>query len=125
VTEITVSFDEPFYGGDADSGTFSSANIDGSMVAINGRVYPIDTASNRYNQRAIDVLQQRNTADNRDLLLLPQNIWRQQTSGWHYGAGQSNLDRDDAIQSRYEDLFGIDPWTKWCWVWMIRAIFMS
>lgn len=113
MTEITVSFDEPFYGGDAGSGTFSSANIDGSMVAINGRVYPIDTASNRYNQRAIDVLQQRNTADNRDLLLLPQNIWRQQTSGWHYGAGQSNLDRDDAIQSRFEDSFGIDPWTKW------------
>ena len=113
MTEITVAFDEPFYGGDAGSGTFSSANIDGSMVAINGRVYPIDTASNRYNQRAIDVLQQRNTADNRDLLLLPQNIWRQQTSGWHYGAGQSNLDRDDAIQSRYEDSFGIDPWTKW------------
>ena len=83
------------------------------MVAINGHIYPIDTASKAYSQRSIDVLQQRNTADNRDLLLLPQNIWRQQVSDWSSGAGQSNLDRDNAIQSRYEDSFGIDPWTSW------------
>ena len=111
-TQITQPFDEPFFGG-GDSGTSSVNNIGGSMVAVNGRVYPIDTASNRYSQRAIDVLQQRNTADNRDVLLLPQNIWRQQSSDWSSGAGQSNLDRDNAIQSRYEDSFGIDPWTKW------------
>jgi len=111
-TQITQPFDEPFYGG-SEGGSSALANLGGSMVAINGRIYPIDTASNRYAQRSIDVLQQRNTADNRDLLLLPQNIWRQQTSDWSSGAGQSNLDRDDAIQSRYEDSFGIDPWTKW------------
>jgi hypothetical protein len=111
-TQITQPFDEPFFGG-GDSGTSSIANIGGSMVAVNGRVYPIDTASNRYSQRAIDVLQQRNTTDNRDVLLLPQNIWRQQVSDWHSGAGQSNLDRDDAIQSRFEDSFGVDPWTRW------------
>jgi hypothetical protein len=111
-TQITQPFDEPFFGG-GDSGTSAVANIGGSMVAVNGRVYPIDTASNRYSQRAIDVLQQRNTTDNRDVLLLPQNIWRQQVSDWHSGAGQSNLDRDDAIQSRFEDSFGVDPWTRW------------
>ena len=111
-TQITQPFDEPFFGG-GDSGTSAVANIGGSMVAMNGRVYPIDTASNRYSQRAIDVLQQRNTTDNRDVLLLPQNIWRQQVSDWHSGAGQSNLDRDDAIQSRFEDSFGVDPWTRW------------
>jgi hypothetical protein len=112
MTEITVAFDEPFYGGTGDGGT-ALANLGGSMVAINGRVYPIDTASNRYSQRSIDVLQQRNTSDNRDLLLLPQNIWRQQISSWHSGAGQTNLDRNDAIQSRYEDSFGVNPWDKW------------
>lgn len=111
-TQITQSFDEPYFGG-GETGTSALANIGGSQVAINGRIYPIDTASNRYSQRAIDVLQQRNTSDNRDLLLLPQNIWRQQSYAWHSGAGQSNLDRDDAIQSRFEDSFGIDPWTKW------------
>ena len=111
-TQITQTFDEPYFGGGGD-GASAIPNIGGSLVAINGRIYPIDTASNRYSQRSIDVLQQRNTADNRDLLLLPQNIWRQQSYAWHSGAGQSNLDRDDAIDSRYEDSFGIDPWTKW------------
>lgn len=111
-TQITREFDEPFLG-EGEVGTSVVSNIGGSMVAINGKVYPIDTASNRYTQRSLDVLQQRNTTDNRDLLLLPQNVWRQQSSNWKSGAGQSNLDRDDAIQSRYEDSFGVDPWTEW------------
>jgi hypothetical protein len=111
-TQITQPFDEPYFGGNTE-GNAAISNIGGSMVAINGRVYPIDTASNRYAQRNIDVLQQRNTTDNRDVLLLPQNVWRQQVWGWHSGAGQSNMDRDDAIQTRYESSFGIDPWTKW------------
>jgi hypothetical protein len=111
-TQITQPFDEPFFGGDGESNS-ALANLGGSMVAINGRIYPVDTAANAYSQRSIDVLQQRNTADNRDLLLLPQNIWRQQSSDWSSGAGQTNLDRDNAIQSRYEDSFGINPWTKW------------
>ena len=111
-TQITREFDEPFYG-DGGESTSSISNLGGSQVAINGRVYPIDVASNRYTQRSLDVLQQRNTTDNRDLLLLPQNVWRQQANNWKSGAGQSNLDRDDAIQSRYEDSFGVDPWTDW------------
>ena len=112
-TQITREFDEPFYGGEPGGSGNSVSNIGGSLVAINGRIYPIDTGSNRYAQRAIDVLQQRNTTDNRDVLLLPQNVWRQQTWSWHSGAGQSNMDRDDSIQTRYEQSFGIDPWEKW------------
>ena len=112
-TQITREFNEPFYGGEPGGAVSNVDNIGGSLVAINGRIYPIDTASNRYSQRSIDVLQQRNTADSRDLLLLPQNVWRQQVSDWSYGAGQSNLDRDDAIQGRYDSSFGIDPWNKW------------
>lgn len=111
-TQITREFDEPFYG-DGQEATSTVSALGGSQVAINGRIYPIDVASNRYTQRSLDVLQQRNTTDNRDLLLLPQNVWRQQTNNWKSGAGQSNLDRDDAIQSRYEDSFGVDPWTEW------------
>jgi hypothetical protein len=112
-TQITREFNEPFYGGEPGSVSNSVDNIGGSLVAINGRAYPIDTGSNRYTQRSLDVLQQRNTTDNRDLLLLPQNVWRQQVSSWNYGAGQSNLDRDDAIQGRYQNSFGVDPWTSW------------
>lgn len=110
-TQITQPFDEPYFSGGLVAN--SAANIGGSLVAINGKVYPIDTASNRYIQRSIDVLQQRNTTDQRDLLLLPQNVWRQQSSAWHSGAGQTNMDREESIQSRFEDSFGIDPWTKW------------
>ena len=91
-TQITREFDEPYYGG--PSGSYVLPNIGGSQVAINGRIYPIDTVSNRYSQRSLDVLQQRNTTDNRDLLLLPQNVWRQQASNWKSGAGQSDPDRD-------------------------------
>jgi len=112
-TQITRQFDEPYLGGEPGATSPPVANIGGSLVAINGKIYPIDTASNRYAQRAVDVLQQRNTTDQRDLLLLPQNVWRQQTYAWHSGAGQSNMDREDAIDSRFEDSFGIDPWTKW------------
>ena len=112
-TQITREFDEPYYGGNPQGAVSSISNIGPSQVAINGRIYPIDTGSNRYSQRSLDVLQQRNTADNRDLLLLPQNVWRQQSSDWSAGAGQSNLDRDNSILNRYEDSFGIDPWTQW------------
>lgn len=112
-TQITREFNEPYYGGEPGDIVSNVENIGGSLVAINGRIYPIDTSSNRYTQKSIDVLQQRNTADSRDLLLLPQNVWRQQVSSWNYGAGQSNLDRDDAIQGRYDSSFGVDPWTKW------------
>ncbi len=112
-TQITREFNEPFFGKDSSGAISPVDSIGGSQVAINGRIYPIDTGSNRYTQKSLDVLQQRNTADNRDLLLLPQNVWRQQVSSWDSGAGQSNFDRDDTIQSRYEDSFGVDPWTKW------------
>ena len=112
-TQITREFDEPYYGGEANGTIPSVSNIGGSLVAINGRIYPIDTASNRYSQRAIDVVQQRNTTDNRDVLLLPQNVWRQQTWSWHSGAGQTNMDRDDSIQTRYENSFGVEVFDKW------------
>lgn len=112
-TQITREFDEPYYGSSPGGAIAPVSDIGGSLIAINGRIYPIDTASNRYSQRSLDVLQQRNTTDNRDVLLLPQNVWRQQISNWSSGAGQSNLDRDDSIQSRYQDSFGVDPWTKW------------
>lgn len=111
MTQITQEFNEPYYG--STGSNTAIANLGGSLVAVDGVIYPIDTASNRYVQRSMDVLQQRNTTDNRDILLLPQNVWRQQVSAWHSGAGQSNMDRDDAIQSRFEDSFGVDPWTKW------------
>ena len=107
--EITDSFDEPFSGLSSSlPSTFSP-----SVVGLNGRPYLIDTESGLYRRNGIEVVQQRNTGDPRDVLLLPQGIWRQSQSSWHYGAGQSNLDRENAFPFRYESSYGVDPWNQW------------
>jgi hypothetical protein len=109
VTQITQEFNQPF-----NLATSSlPSTLGGSVVGIDGRAYLVDNAGGQYRQTGIDVLQQRNTSDNRDILLLPQNIWRQSQSSWHSGAGQINQDRDDAIQSRFDNSYGIDPWDRW------------
>jgi hypothetical protein len=61
----------------------------------------------------VEVLQQRNTTSNRDVLLLPQNVWRHQDESWHLGAGQKNRDREDSLTGRFYRSFGVDPWTKY------------
>lgn len=114
MAQITQEFDEPFAG--LGSGTPSPLPswFSPSVVGIAGVPYLLDTESGRYARQSIDVVQQRNTNDARDLLLLPQDVWRQQVQSWHLGAGQSNLDRDDSLTYRYESSFGIDPWiSKW------------
>lgn len=89
------------------------SNLPPSVVGIAGRAYLMDTNSGEYRREGVNVLQQRNTTSNRDLLLLPQDVWRQMYESWHQGAGQSSLDRDDALPFRYKDSFGVDPWTKY------------
>ena len=114
MAQITQEFDEPFAGEGSGSPSPLPSSFSPSVVGIAGTPYLIDTESGRYVRQSIDVVQQRNTNDARDLLLLPQDVWRQQIQSWHLGAGQSNLDRDDSLLYRYEKSFGIDPWTnKW------------
>lgn len=107
--QITQPFDEPYNTSTASlPSTFSP-----SVVGINGVPYLIDTRSGNYRREGFDVVQQRNTDSNRDLLLLPQDVWRQQMQSWHQGAGQTNVDRDDSLPYRFHTSFGVDPWTKW------------
>lgn len=107
---ITKLFDDPFFNAAATlPSSFSPA-----VIGIAGMPFLIDTSENSgYQQESFDVVQQRNTADARDVLLLPQDVWRQQAQSWHLGAGQSNMDRDNALPYRYESSFGVDPWTQW------------
>lgn len=107
--QITREFDEPY----SQSTAALPSTFSPSVVGIAGVPYLLDTASGDYKRQAFDVVQQRNTTDNRDVLLLPQDVWRQQAQSWHLGAGQSNLDRDDALPYRYQSSFGIDPWTRY------------
>lgn len=109
MAQITREFDEPFSERPVGLPSWFSP----SVVGLDGRAYLIDTESGAYRRQGVDVVQQRNTSDARDVLLLPQDVWRQMQQSWHFGAGQSNLDRDNALPYRYEDSFGIDPWTQW------------
>lgn len=100
---------QPFFQGTAAlSSTFSP-----SVIAIAGVPFLLDLDSGQYMREGFDVVQQRNTNDQRDLLLLPQDVWRQQVQSWHLGAGQSNFDRDDTLPYRFADSYGIDVWTQW------------
>jgi len=107
--QITREFDEPF----SELTNSLPSSFSPSVVGIAGRPYLLDTKSGNYSRRAVDVVQQRNTSDSRDLLLLPQDVWRQMQQSWHQGAGQGNLDRDTALPYRFENSFGIDPWNQW------------
>lgn len=108
---ISAPLNEPYSGG-VGSPT-GSQSVSPSEIALDGRVYLIDTESNDWHRTGVDVVQQRNTGDSRDLLLLPQDVWRQAQQSWHYGSGQSNLDREDSLPYRFEESFGINPWNRW------------
>ena len=112
--EITQEFDQPF----SQRTTALPASSSPSVVALNGISYLINTSDDtwgngRYKREMFQVIQQRNVTDQRDVLLLPQDVWRQQTQSWHLGAGQTNLDRDNALPARFSDSFGVDPWMQW------------
>ena len=109
MAQITRQFDEPF----SERGTVLPSWFSANVVGLEGRPYLIDDENGSYRRQGVDVVQQRNTSDARDVLLLPQDVWRQMQQSWNFGAGQSNLDRDNALPYRYEDSFGIDPWTQW------------
>lgn len=109
MTEITVPFNYPY----STSTAQLPSNFSPSVVGVAGRPYLIDSTGGRYNRRGVQVVQQRNTSDARDILLLPQDIWRQSSESWHYGKGQTNQDRNDSFPYRYSDSFGIDPWTRY------------
>lgn len=107
--QITRDYDEPF----TEATNALPSDFSASVVGIAGRPYLLDTRGGDYRRQSVDVVQQRNTSDSRDVLLLPQDVWRQMVQSWHQGAGQSNADRDDSLPYRYSDSYGIDPWTKW------------
>lgn len=107
--EITDTFSEPYSQATAALPSYFSP----SVVGIAGVPYLLDTESGTYRRESFDVVQQRNTTDARDVLLLPADVWRQQAQSWHLGAGQSNLDRDDTLIYRFDASYGVNPWTDW------------
>ena len=83
-------------------------------VAINGRPYMVDTASNQWSRvfdaRVRDSVDQ--SSEPGESALNPQGLWRRSQSSWHYGAGQQYSDTADAEAYRFYSSKGVDPWTK-------------
>ena len=108
--EITDEFNEPY----SLATTALPSSFSPSVVGIAGVPYLLDTTNDGgYTRRAFEVVQQRNTGSNRDTLLLPQDVWRQQIESWHLGSGQGNIDRENALPYRFKESFGINPWNQW------------
>ena len=83
-------------------------------IAINGRPYLIDTASNQFTRqfdaRVRDSVDQ--STEPGEGALNPQGLWRRSQSSWHYGAGQQYSDTADAEAYRFYTSKGVDVWTK-------------
>ena len=75
--ELSDSLSEPF----SEIGGTLGSDSSPSVVGVAGVPYLMDTSPNyagegRWSQEAVTVVNQRNTTSNRDLLLLPQDVWR-------------------------------------------------
>jgi hypothetical protein len=83
-------------------------------VAINGRPYLIDTATNaftrQFDARVRDSVDQ--SAEPGESAINPQGLWRRSQSSWHYGAGQEYSDASDSEPFRFNTSKGVDVWEK-------------
>ena len=106
---LTSLMDDPYY--DA----LQQGLIDNvpDIVGLAGRAFLIDNASGRWKRESVKVVEQRNTSSQRDLTLLPQNVWRASVESWHKGAGQSNMDRTNADPHRFYRGINVNPFNKW------------
>ena len=83
-------------------------------IAINGRPYMLDMASNAFSRqfdaRVRDSVDQ--SAEPGESALNPQGLWRRSQSSWHYGTGQQYSDTSDAEPFRFYESKGVDVWEK-------------
>ena len=85
-------------------------------VAIAGRGYMIDRKVLAQQPLVSSIRATRAQSDGStepgEQSLNPDDLWRRSQSSFHLGAGQTYLDRDDSLRSRYNTSKGIDPWTR-------------
>jgi hypothetical protein len=83
-------------------------------VAIGGRPYLLDLASNQYQSgwepRVRDSVDQGNIPG--EATISPQGLWRRSQNNWNLGAGQRWADLDDSQYGRYYKSVGIDPFQE-------------
>lgn len=106
----TGLFSDPFFTGTSAT----SSEVPGRFhVALNGRGFMLDLASNEYRHESIPLLRQQ--ADQSETpgeaSVNPDDLWRRSATSWALGAGQRILDADDSTPGRFYASKGIDPWT--------------
>lgn len=83
-------------------------------VAINGRPYLLDMASNQmsrqFDSRVRDSVDQ--SAEPGESALNPQGLWRRSQSSWHYGAGQEYADSAEPEPFRFFTSKGVYVWDR-------------
>ena len=83
--------------------------------AINGRTYLFDTkyfGTAQHTLSSIKLLKPQQTSEVGEDALNPADGIRAKIDSWHYGAGQTSLDRDESDPYRFRSSKGVDPWTK-------------
>jgi hypothetical protein len=109
---VTVGFSSafkpaPFLYGGGGSSDLVPWKFD---VALGGRPYLLDLASNQYQAgwepRIRDSVDQGNIPG--EATISPQGLWRRSQNSWHLGAGQYWADRDDSQFGRYYQSVGLD-----------------
>lgn len=108
----------PFYGGAG-----SSAEVPFPFpVSVAGRPYQIQWDHTvigvwgaKFKRESLPMLRQQ--ADNSNTpgeqSISPEQFWRRSQETWHYGSGQTHLDRNQSELRRFSTSKGIDCWTPW------------
>ena len=110
-----IDFSSAFTAAGFFTGTGASQLVpDVFPVAINGRPYMLDLASNQFTRqfdaRVRDSVDQ--SAEPGESAINPQGLWRRSQSSWHYGAGQVYSDTAESEAFRFQTSKGVDIWNK-------------
>ena len=110
-----IDFSSAFTAASFFTGTGASQLVPNVFpVAINGRPYMLDMASNQFTRqfdaRVRDSVDQ--SAEPGESAINPQGLWRRSQSSWHYGAGQEYSDTAESEAFRFQTSKGVDVWDK-------------
>jgi hypothetical protein len=110
-----IDFSSAFTAASFFTGTGASQLVPNVFpVAINGRPYMLDMASNQFTRqfdaRVRDSVDQ--SAEPGESAINPQGLWRRSQSSWHYGAGQVYSDTAESEAFRFQTSKGVDVWDK-------------
>lgn len=84
-------------------------------AALGGHAYMLDLqVQQRLMYRTIPILRQQSDDSDRPggYSINPEGLWRNEAISWHFGAGQQHFDRKESNLFRFNESFGLDPWTE-------------